>query len=62
MAKVIRSFAENEQPFFAYTGHNVVVFDNSWMEAHSLPKEGSREKANEANVNVLLLKSLKRRI
>lgn len=59
-AKVNKSFADNRLQFLAYTGHNVVVFDNSWAEAHSLAKEECRETVNEANANVSFLKSLKR--
>ena len=42
-AKVNRSFAENEQRFLDYTGHNVVVYDNSWAESHSSAIEKTRK-------------------
>lgn len=63
-AKVNRSFAENEQRFFDYTGHNVVVYDSSWAESHlSATETKSVEiKVSEEKSTVSHLKLLKRRI
>lgn len=62
-AKINRSFSENEQHFFSYTGHNVVVYDSSWAESQSLAKEKSNEiKVCEEQSNVSHIKFMKRRI
>ena len=64
-AKVNRAFAENEQQFLAYTGHNVVVYDSSWAESRSsaIEKEKSKKiKVSEEKSSESHLKVLKRRI
>lgn len=60
-AKVIRSFAENGQLFFALTGHDVTVFDKSFADA-LFYQQKKQDNSKRTNPSVSPSKLLKRRV